>query len=277
MIPAAFEYQKVTSIEEALAAISKGESKLLAGGYSLVPAMKFRLARPSKLIDIGAIEDLKGIDIEDGQIVIRAGTTHNEILRNDIIKKHLPFFIQAAATIGDIQVRNRGTIGGSLAHADPAADWPALVLAADATIEVRSARGNRSIKATDFFTGLFSTQLKNNEIITAIRISIPPGGAKSAYMNFEQPASRFAIVGCAVLRFSDKKVNIAFTGVADMAFRDTDSEQFLSGKDINDETIEQALLLSIKNKNILGDHFASADYRKHLAKVYLKKSLLAVA
>ena len=277
MIPAAFEYQKAKSVDDALSALSNGEAKLLAGGYSLVPAMKFRLSRPSRLIDIAAIEGLKGIEEQDGQVIIRSGTTHNEIYNNDIIRKHLPFFIQAAGTIGDVQVRNRGTIGGSIAHADPAADWPALVLAADATIEVRSVKANRNIKATDFFTGLFSTQLQNDEIITAIRINIPGSGARSVYLSFEQPASRFAIVGCAVLRYSDGKINIAFTGVADTPFRDTSGEQVLSGKELNSENIEQALNVSLKDVNILGDQFASAEYRKHLAKVYLRKSLEAVA
>jgi len=277
MIPVAFEYQKAKTVDEALSVLSNGEAKILAGGYSLVPAMKLRISRPSKLVDIAGIEELKGIDEEDGQVIIRSGTTHNEILRNDIIKRHLPFFFQAAGTIGDTQVRNRGTIGGSLAHADPAADWPALVLAADATLEVRSSAKNRNIKATDFFTGSFSTQLQDDEIITAIRINIPPGGARSVYLNFEQPASRFAIVGCAVLRYPDRRINIAFTGVAEMPFRDTSSERELSGKDINAENIARALDVSLRDIDISGDHFASAEYRKHLAKVYLKKSLEAVA
>ena len=223
MIPVSFEYQKVNSIKEALSVLSGTDVKLLAGGYSLVPAMKLRLTRPSRLIDIAGIEELKGIIEEDGEIVIKAGTTHNEILQNDIIKKHLAFFEQAAGTIGDVQVRNRGTIGGSIAHADPAADWPAAVLAADATIIVESAGGNRRIKATDFFTGMFTTALKSNEIITSIRIPIPADGSRSVYLNFEQPASRFAIIGCAVVRYKDGKVNIAFTGAGEFPFREVEA------------------------------------------------------
>src|SRR5437867_3670233 len=131
MIPAAFEYTKANTVEEVIAALADGDAKILSGGYSLIPAMRMRLTQPSKLIDISGIESLKGIREANGEIIINAATTHHEILNNSIIKTHLPFFVQAASTVGDVQVRNRGTIGGSLAHADPAADWPALVLAAD--------------------------------------------------------------------------------------------------------------------------------------------------
>src|SRR5215210_7114083 len=146
MIPVAFEYKKAGTVEEAIAVLSGGESKLLAGGYSLLPSMKLRLSQPAKLVDISGIPSLKGIKEENGQIIISAGTTHHDIGNSDIIRKHLPFFAEAAGMIGDVQVRNRGTIGGSLAHADPAADWPALVLAADAGIEVIGSGGVRSIK-----------------------------------------------------------------------------------------------------------------------------------
>src|SRR5579862_8530266 len=130
MIPVAFDYQKVNTLDEAIAALSNTDSKILAGGHSLIPAMKLRLSRPSKLVDIAGIGELKGIREEDGEIVIGAGTTHADIANDDLIKKELSFFVQGASIIGDIQVRNYGTIGGSLAHADPAADWPPLVLAA---------------------------------------------------------------------------------------------------------------------------------------------------
>ncbi|QMU29299.1 FAD binding domain-containing protein [Adhaeribacter radiodurans] len=277
MIPAAFEYKKVHTIEDAIASLGQEESKLLAGGYSLIPSMKLRLNQPSLLIDIGDIPDLKGIREEDGEIVINAGTTHHDILFSDLIENKLPFFHQAASMIGDEQVRNRGTIGGSLAHADPAADWPALVLAADATIEVVGSEGKRSLKATEFFTGLFSTALQENEIITAIRIPIPAEGFKSIYLKFENPASRFAIVGCAVLRYADRKTNIAFTGVADFAFRDAGAEQVISGKIIDDATIKEAVNAALTGANILSDNFASEEYRKHLAGVYLKRALQEVA
>lgn len=277
MIPAAFDYTKATTIEEAIAALSDGNAKLIAGGYSLVPAMRMRLSQPEKLVDISGIPSLKGIREENGEIIINAGTTHHDILRNDSIKRHLPFFTEAAGIIGDVQVRNRGTIGGSLAHADPAADWPAPVLAAEALIDVKGSNGDRSIPAAEFFKGLFTTDLGPDEIITAIRMRVPEDGSRSAYLSFEQPASRFAIVGCAVLRKPDGKVNIAFTGVADTPFRDKGAEQALAGKAFDASAIEAAVDVAVAGINVLGDHFASEEYRKHLAKVYLRKALQAVA
>lgn len=277
MIPVSFEYKKVSTIEEAIASMPIGDAKLLAGGHSLIPAMKLRLTTPSKLIDIANIPSLKGIKEENGEIVINAGTTHYEMHTNKTIKANLPFFAQGARLMGDVQVRYRGTIGGSLAHADPAADWPALVLAADAMIEMTGARGMRNIKATEFFTGLFSTQLQMGEIITAIRVPVPATGSKSVYLKFEQPASRFAIVGCAVLRSPDGETKIAFTGVADTPFRDRAAEEAVSRKPLDAATIDAATKVAANDVSILSDHFASEEYRKHLAKVYLKRALQAVA
>ena len=259
MIPAAFDYQKPKTVDEAIAALSNGNSKILAGGHSLLPAIKLRLNQPSKLVDINGISSLKGVKEEDGEIVIGAATTHADIANDKLIKGKLSFFAEGASMIGDMQVRNHGTIGGSLAHADPASDWPALVLAADASIEVQGKNGKRRIKATDFFTGLFSTALQENEIIIAVRVPVPPEGTKTTYQKFPQPASRFAIVGCAVVRFPDGKTNIAFTGISDNAFRASSAETDFSGV------------------IFLNDHYASAEYRKHLAKVYLKKALQAVS
>ena len=277
MIPVSFDYQRVKTVDEAIAALSNDNSKILAGGHSLLPAMKLRLSQPSKLVDIAAIASLKGIKEEDGEIVIGAGATHADIADDKLIKSKLPFFAEGASMIGDVQVRNHGTIGGSLAHADPAADWPALVLAADAAIEVQGSNGKRRIKATDFFTGLFSTSLQHNEIIVAIRIPVPAQGTKTSYQKFSQPASRFAIVGCAVMRFPDGKTNIAFTGVSDNAFRDSNAEAVVSGKVISNDSIAAAAKAAVQSVNILSDHYASEEYRKHLAKVYLKKALQAVA
>ena len=267
MIPVAFDYQRATTIDEAIAALS-GDSKILAGGHSLLPAMKLRLNQPAKLVDISKIEMLKGIREEDGEIVIGAATTHADIANDDLIKKHLPFFAEGASRIGDVQVRNHGTIGGSLAHADPAADWAALVLAADATLEVQSSKGARRIKATEFFTGLFSTALEEGEIIIAIHIPIPADGTKTTYQKFAQPASRFAIVGCAVMRAPDGKINIAFTGVSDSPFRVT-AEAAASAED--------AVNNALSGVSVLSDNYASEEYRKHLAQVYLKKALQAVS
>lgn len=275
MIPVAFDYQKATTVEEALNALTD-DSKILAGGHSLLPAMKLRLNQPARLVDISKINALKGIKEEDGEIVIGAATTHADIANDSLIKTKLPFFAEAASMIGDVQVRNHGTIGGSLAHADPAADWAAVVLAADASIQVQSKSGKRSIKATDFFTGLFATALQDGEIITSVRIPVPASGTKTSYQKFMQPASRFAIVGCAVMRKPDGKTNIAFTGVSDNAFRDGGAEAAMSGKALNNATIEAAANAAVTGVSVMSDHYASEEYRIHLAKVYLKKALHAV-
>jgi|SRR5579863_1542519 len=277
MIPHSFDYKKTSTVDEAITALSGDNGKILAGGHSLIPAMKLRLSQPATLIDITHIESLKEIKEEDGEIVIGAVTTHAAIAKDKLIKNKLPFFAEAALLIGDLQVRNYGTIGGSLAHSDPAADWPALVLASDASIEVQGKKGKRRIKATEFFIGLFETSLQPEEMIIAIRIPVPPPGTKTSYQKFFQPASRFAIVGCAVMRFADGKTNIAFTGVSDSAFRDYNAEKIISGKAINDASIAAAANAAVENKNIMSDHYASEEYRKHLAKVYLKKALQSVS
>ena len=277
MIPVAFDFQKARTIDEAVAAISGSDGKILAGGHSLIPALKLRLSHPTKLVDISSIPHLKGIQEKNGEIIIGSACTHGEIANNQLIKDQLPFMAKGASLIGDPQVRNYGTIGGSLAHADPAADWPALVLAAEAYIEVQGPQGKRKIAAKDFFTGFFSIALHEHELITAIHIPVPPPGTKSSYQKFIQPASRFAIVGCAVMRFPDGKTNIAFTGVSDHAFRDQHAEQFVSGKELTKPSIHAAAEAALVDVRIAGDRYASPVYRNHLAKAYLKKALHEVS
>ena len=273
MIPASFEYTKASSLEAAIAALVSGDAKILAGGHSLVPAMKLRLNLSEKLVDISKLEELKGIKIEDGEIVIGAGCTHSVIANNTVIQEHLGFFANGASHIGDVQVRNHGTIGGSLAHADPSADWPAMVLAANATIEVQGTAGKRRIPAIDFFQGLFTTALAEDEIITAVRIPLPQKGEAGVYLKFAQPASRFAIVGCAVVKPVSGPVRIAFNGVSDTPFRAKAAEHAFQS-----EGIEAAVAKAVEGvDNIMADHYASESYRRHLAGVYLRKALEAVA
>ncbi len=276
MIPLSFSYQKANSVDEAIKALTSGDVKLLAGGHSLIPTMKLRLNQPSKLVDIASIAALRGIKESGSEIIIGAATTHQEIASNKVIQSKLPVFAQGAASIGDVQVRNKGTIGGSLAHADPAADWAAVVLATDATFAVEGKNGARKIKATEFFKGMFATSLGEGEIITAVHVPVV-AGSKSAYVKFPQPASRFAIVGCAVVKTGDGKVNIGFTGVSNFAFRDTAAEKALAGKKLDATSIEAASKAAAEGVTILSDHYASEKYRKHLAKVYLKRALQAVA
>ena len=267
MITYPFLYKRPGSVAEAVTMLAEG-GKALSGGHSLIPSMKLRLNMPDALVDIGRLPELKGISMDGDELVIGAGSTHAEIADSQLVKEKLSLFAEGAAHIGDPSVRNRGTIGGSLAHADPSADWPALVLAANATIVVTGADGDRSIPATDFFTGLFSTALEEGEIITQIRVPVL-AGSKSAYEKFAQPASRYALVGCAVVKSADGQVSVAFSGVSEAPFRDTAVEKNLnSGKKAGP---------AASGQSILSDNYASEKYRVHLANVYLKRALEAVA
>ena len=281
MIPSSFNYHKAQSVDDAIALLKEhGEdAKLLAGGHSLIPALKLRLNQPEVLIDIARIPELNFIKEEGGEIIIGAGTTHADIASSDLIASKISMFAEAAGMIGDIQVRNMGTIGGSIAHADPAADWPALLLAADATVVVKAPRGERKIAASDFFEGFYTTALNPAEIITEIRVPTPHAGVRTSYQKFFQPASRFAIVGCAVMTSTDHgkflKASVAFTGVADTPFRDKNVEEALIGNDANAATIAAAADKAAAGVDIMSDHFASVEYRHHLAKVYAKRAISA--
>jgi len=279
MIPSEFQYYRAGSVKEAIDLLSeKGpDAKILAGGHSLLPAMKLRLNNPAVLIDIGSIPDLSYIREEDGNLIIGAGTTHGELAASQLIGDSIPMLAETAATIGDLQVRNKGTIGGSLAHADPAADWPAALLAADAEIVINGASGSRAVAVVDFFKGLFTTDLGESEIITEIRVPRPPENTLSTYLKFEQPASRFAIVGCAAMVTRNngacENVRVAFTGVSATPFRDSRVEQALEGKALDEETINAACDNAATGVDVMSDHFASQEYRSHLAKVFAKRAL----
>lgn len=267
MITYPFSYKRANSVAEAVSMLSEG-GKALSGGHSLIPSMKLRLNAPDTLVDVGRIDELKTISVEGNELVIGAGATHGQIATSDAVKQHVPMFAEGASHIGDPAVRNRGTIGGSLAHADPSADWPAMVLAADATIVMQGTNGSRSIKASDFFTGLFSTALQDDELITQVRVP-SQAGAKMTYQKFAQPASRYALVGCAVVKSADGTIRVAFSGVSDTPFRDSAAENQLNG---GSDSADAASGVSV-----MSDHFASEEYRKHLANVYLKRALAAVA
>ncbi len=267
MITYPFQYKRADSVADAVAMLGEG-GKALSGGHSLIPSMKLRLNAPDTLVDVGRIAELKTITVDGNDLVIGAGATHGQIASSSVVKQHVPMFAEGAAHIGDPSVRNRGTIGGSLAHADPSADWPAMVLAADATIVVQGANGSRSIAASDFFTGLFSTALEDDELITAIRVP-SQADAKMTYQKFAQPASRYALVGCAVVKSADGSVRVAFSGVSDTPFRDSAAESQLNGG--------ASSANAASGQSIMSDHFATEEYRRHLANVYLKRALAAVA
>ncbi len=283
MSTAAFDYHRPASVDEAIQLLQQhGEdAKLLAGGHSLIPSMKLRLATPANLIDIGRLDDLKYIKEEGGGLAIGAATTHHAIESSDLIKDKAPLLAQSASVIGDLQVRNMGTIGGSLAHADPAADYPAAILASEAQICARGPDGERTIAAADYFVDLYLTSLQPNEIITEIRVPAQAANTGSCYLKFPHPASRFAVVGCAAVVSKDgdtcQDVRVGFTGIANAAFRDAGVEDELKGKPADEASIAAAAARAAEGAELLSDAFAGEDYRRHLAQVFAKRTLLQAA
>ncbi|MCL4113270.1 UNVERIFIED_CONTAM: hypothetical protein GTU68_018208 [Idotea baltica] len=267
MIPAQFEYIKATSVDHAVSLLSEHgyDAKILSGGHSLIPAMKLRLNRPAYLIDIGAIAGLNTISEDSDAIVIGGNCTHNQIATSVLVQSHVNILSQTAAVIGDTQVRNRGTIGGSLAHADPASDYPATILATESVITVQGPNGSRQIAAGDFFEGIFTTALEDDEIITSISI---PKTAQGVYVKFFQSASRFAVVGCAAVK-DGNGVRVGVTGVSDTPYRASAVESAYDGSD-------SAASHAIDGIDVMGDHFASEEYRGHLAKVFVGRALSAL-
>jgi len=279
MISTSFDYKRAKSVEEVLADLSE-DSKILAGGHSLIPAMKLRLNQTALLIDITKIDSLKQISFSQGILRIGAAATHHQISKNHDVLTHAPLLAEVAGLIGDVQVRNAGTIGGSLAHADPAADWPAALLAADATVLVKSQSEERSISISDFFTGIYSTDLEDNEIILEVQVPSMQG-KKVSYQKFAQPASRFALVGCAVSGnvtggiVSDLRV--AFTGLSDVPFLDQNVEEQMEGKELNHDSIAAGVEHMDQSVYVMEDHYADESYRRHLAGVMLSRALKSLA
>ena len=277
MIPTPFDYHRASSIDDALKAMtaSGGNGKFVAGGHSLVPLMKLRLSEPGLLIDIARIPDLAGIREKGGQIEIGAATVHHAVATSKLLQEKCPIVSEAAATIGDTQVRNRGTLGGSLAHADPSADMPAVMVALDAEIQLKSANGERNVKATSFFQDLFTVDLQPGEIITAVRFA-PVKSA--AYVKLYQKASHYAIVGvAAVLSVKGGKIEsarIGLTGATTHAVRLSKLEQALAGqsKDTLDKVTANA---GAELDSVNSDLHASEDYRRAMVGVFVKRAVLA--
>jgi aerobic carbon-monoxide dehydrogenase medium subunit len=280
MIPANFDYIAANSLDEALSLLAKhkDDAKLLAGGHSLLPAMKLRLAQPKVLIDIGRIKDLSYIREEGGQIRIGATTTHFQIETSDLLRRACPLFPETATHLGDMQVRNKGTIGGSLAHSDPAADWPAAVIAVSAEMVVAGAKGERVIKADDFFVDLLTTALQPNEVLKEIRFAVPKGRTGQSYMKIRHPASGFAVVGVAVNLSLDgakcQSAGVGITGVAPKAYRAKGVESALKGNTLDAKTLSAAASHAADGiSNAITELFATGEYRKHLAEVYTRRAL----
>lgn len=280
MIPAQFDYQAPKTLDEAVSLLGQhpDEAKILAGGHSLIPAMKLRLAQPQLLIDIGRIKDLSYIREEAGQIRIGAMTTHYQIESSDRLKQICPLLPECAASIGDVQVRNCGTIGGSLAHSDPAGDWPAAIIALRSELVAIGRSGERVIKADDFFVDLLTTALEPGDILREIRISAPQGRFGQAYQKVHHPASGFAVVGVAVSLTlgadgSCESAGVGITGVASKAYRATGVEAALGGKQLDEQTIAQAALRAVDGVDANSDLYASEEYRRHLAQVHTRRAI----
>lgn len=258
-----------------------GDAKVLGGGHSLIPALKLRFNSVEKLIDISKIDAIKGINDNAQSVTVGGGATHASIAHDGALASAAPMMAEAAHTIGDIQVRNMGTIGGSIAHADPAADWPAVLLAADANVVIKNKDGQREVDIDQFFKGFYETALGDGEIITAIRIPKTGFNANSVYEKFKQPASRFAIVGVAAAAEMDggtvKTLRIGVTGLADHAFRPMSVEKALTGQALNEANINAALDSIAEGVSVMSDHYASEKYRIHLAKVYTRRALMRLA
>ncbi|MEE9241110.1 MAG: xanthine dehydrogenase family protein subunit M [bacterium] len=284
MIPADFDYYRPATLDEAIKMLQNygPEAKLLAGGHSLLPILKARLAQPEILIDIGRIPDLKGVMQENHSILIGALTTHDEIASSPVVREQCPLLAEAAEQIGDVQVRNRGTIGGSLSHADPAADYPAAMIALDAEIVLTGPEGARSMRAENFFEGTYETALVGNEILTSVLVPIPPAGSGGAYFKVAQGASGFAVCGVAATLTLGSggevaSASVGVTGVAALAYRASSVEEAITGKAPTAENIGAAAAHAADDVQPLEDFHASADFRRQLARVWTGRALQQAA
>lgn len=276
MVPAAFDYHRPESLDAAVKLMANlgDDARILAGGHSLIPAMKLRLAQPAALVDLAAVRELRAIEERGGRLTIGAMATHAEILTSPLLAKKCPLLGLAAHHIGDTQVRNLGTIGGSLVHADPAADWPAVILALDAELEIAGPSGRRTIAAKDLFVDVLQTSLKPGEILCYVHVT--PTSEAVAYVKTEQKASGFALCGvAATVDRKAKRVRIGITGVAPVAYRATAVEQALDGRELTEQSIVDAASQAADSIDALGDIHASADFRTHLATVNTARALRA--
>jgi carbon-monoxide dehydrogenase medium subunit len=279
MIPNAFDYRRAGSLDEALGLVGTPGTKVIAGGMSLLPLMKLRLASPERLVDIGRLAELRGVRrLDDGRLAIGALTTYAELA--DSAARHYGLIGDVLPDIGDVQVRNRGTVGGAVAHCDPASDLPAVLLALDAEIVARSKRGEHVYAANGFFTGAFATALADDELVTEIRL---PGGrddAGSAYVSLMQRASGYSIVGVAAVVIKEggsviTKAAIALTGVGDAPYRAQAVEAALIGKEGTAESIAAAAAHATDGVTVNGDIHADSEYRAAMAVTYTKRAITA--
>ena len=278
MIPQTFEYTAPKTLDEAVA-LAGGGAKLLAGGMSLIPMMKLRLAAPEHLVDLGRIKDLNYIREEGGALHIGATATHYSVESSALVRAKCPLLAETASAIGDVQVRNMGTMGGSVAHADPAADYPAALQALEAKVVIRGAQGERTVSTADFFVDSFTTTLEPGEIIREIVVPVEEAGVGTSYQKNVQPASGFAIVGVAVrVKRSGGKITLArigVTGLSNIGYRATAAEKALEGTAGSQEDVAGAAALVSQGADANSDLHASEEYRKHLATVYAARAINA--
>ena len=282
MFPASFGYVAARSVEEALALMAKhGEDgKLLAGGHSLIPAMKLRLQSPRTLIDLGTVPGLRGVKVDGDQLIIGALTVHADVAVSDLVRKYVPGLADAASVIGDVQVRNRGTIGGSVAHADPAADLPVVLTALGASFVAQSPTGSRIIAVDDFFTDFYATAMNANEILTEIRVPIPASGSGTAYAKLPHPASGYVVVsaGALITRQASgtcTSARIAIGGLGSGPLRAVPTEMDLQGKPLTAQVIAAAAAKAAEETDPVEDSYASPEYKRHVATVYARKAIEA--
>jgi aerobic carbon-monoxide dehydrogenase medium subunit len=278
VFPNQFDYHRPSSVQEAISLLQANpDAKLLAGGHSLLPAMKLRLAQPPALVDLGAVDGLRGISVNGG-VKVGAMTTYAELRDSKELASRLPIVAETANNVGDAQVQNRGTLGGSLAHSDPAADFTAVMLALGASVKAVGPNGERTISTDDLFVDLLTTALAADEVLTEISIPAAQGKVGMAYEKFRHPASGYAVVGVAVVVPVDGQGNaasprIAVTGATAKATRATAAEQALAGKPLTDDNIAAAAAAVTNGLEVNGDYFASAEFRRHLLEVHTKRAL----
>jgi len=275
MIPNSFDYAAPATLDEALQLIADGSGKLLAGGMSLIPLMKLRLASPGNLVDLGRVPGLNQIAESGGVVRIGAMATHHEIENSPVVRGKCPLLSETAGHIGDIQVRNRGTIGGSVAHADPSADYPAALVALEARIHLVSAHSDRTVAASDFFVDAFTTAVEPGEIVLDIQVPAEEPNEGYKYEKVAHPASGFPVVGVAVrVKRSNGRITMArigVTGMAARAFRARNAEALLEG---GGDAAKAAALVG-EGEDANSDLYASADYRRHLARIHAARGLAA--
>jgi carbon-monoxide dehydrogenase medium subunit len=280
MFPASFGYVAARSVEEALQFLTQhGEdAKLLAGGHSLIPAMKLRLASPRALIDLGTIPGLRGVRSDGDTLAIGALTVHADVASSELVRKQLPGLAEAASVIGDMQVRNRGTIGGSVAHADPAADLPVILTALGASFVLQSISGSRTVAADDFFTDFYTTAMTAHEVLTEIRVPVPIEDSGTAYVKLPHPASGYVVVSAGVLITRQTSglcvaARVALGGLGSGPIRAQATEAGLRGEPLTQEVIATASAKAAENTDPGEDTYASAEYKRHVATVYTRRAI----